>query len=278
MIARLWVCTEQPIPLSVAALPLHPVVLLLSLALAAWWMLIGRVSGARLILLAAGVAGATLLASTMLFGGLGSALSAMDSNPTYVLQFAPWWWAACGLGLMAAAVRHVRRVGGQTIRERLAMPEVRGRGGCLYGLGLLFCASLSSVIVARPFISDADGNPVAIPYRLLEWGIIDRIGGPISDECLANRVLEYGTYDDNGTDARHALYIRKASAVPGVVTRLNQLADEWPPKPHTVTEVGIDMLLNFLKQHGEWETVRRWEQIPYAKDMEHIEPSSTPFP
>jgi len=119
MVARLWVCTEQPIPLTVAALPLHPVVLLLSLALAAWWMLVGRVSGARVILLAVGVAGATLLASTMLFGGLGSALSAMDSNPTYVLQFAPWWWAASGLGLSVRVFVATQPVDGRKGVDRL---------------------------------------------------------------------------------------------------------------------------------------------------------------
>jgi len=123
-------------------------------------------------------------------------------------------------------------------------------------------------------ISDADGNVAAAPYRLFEWGIVDRIGGPISDECLANRVLEYGDYNKNGENASDELYSRKESAIPGVVARLDQLADDWPPKPRTVTDNGIAMLLNFLKRQGEVNEVRRWERIPYNQDMQHIEESS----
>jgi hypothetical protein len=251
--------------------------ILLALALCAWWMLIGRVSAARLLLLAVGATGVTLLASVMLFGGVGSALWAMDIDPTYVVGLAPWWWGACGLSLVAIAVRYVRGVGLQAIRERLALPELRGRGGCLYGIGLVACSTLSLMIAARHFINDSDqegGTVASIPYRLFEWGIVDRIPGPVSDECLANRVLEYGKYDRNGTDARDELDLRGDSAVPGVVARLNQLADHWPPKPHTVTRIGIVMLLGFLERQGEVNTVRRWKQIPYNKDMENIEESS----
>lgn len=277
MIARWWVCTEQPIPLRLAALPLHPLVLLLALALGAWWMLVGRVSAARLVFLAVGASSALLGASTLLFAGVGTALFALDQNPTYALRFAPWWWGLGGALLVGAAVRYVRKVGFNSIRERLAMPELRTSHGCVWMLLLIASLGPSITIAARYFISDEDDNVAAAPYRLLEWGIIDRVDGPISDECLANRVLEYADYDTNGEEASEALYARSHSAIGGVTARLDELADHWPPKPHTVTRAGISALLNFCERHGERATVDRWEKIPYAQDMQHIEPSSSSF-
>ena len=208
-------------------------------------MLIGRVSGARLVFLAVGAASAMLGASTLLFAGVGTALFALDQNPTYALRFAPWWWGLGGALLMAAGVRYVRKVGLDSIRERLAMPELRTSPGCVWMLFLVASLVPSTAIVARYFISDEGGNVAAVPYRLLEWGVIDRVDGPISDECLANRVLEYADYDTNGEEAREALYARNGSAIGGVTARLDELADHWPPKPHTVTRAGISALLNF---------------------------------
>jgi hypothetical protein len=277
VIARWWVCTEQPLPLWVAALPLHPLVLLLALALAAWWMLIGRVSAARLVFLAVGASTALLAASTLLFAGVGTALFALGQNPTYALRFAPWWWGLGGALLIGAAVRYVRKVGLQAVRERLAVPELRASHGCVWLLVLVAAVVPSIAIVVRYFVSDEEANVAAVPYRLLEWGIIDRLDGPVSDECLANRVLEYGNYNSIGEDASAALYSRKGSAVAGVTARLDELAEHWPPKPHTVTGAGIAALVNFSERYGQRETVERWKKIPYERDLQSIEPSSGSF-
>lgn len=277
MIARWWVCTEQPLPLRLAALPLHPLILLFALALGAWWMLIGRVSAARLVFLAVGASAALLTASTLLFAGVGMALHALNQNPTFALRFAPWWWGLGGALLIGVGMRYVRRIGLGALRQRLTMPELRASHGCLWVLILIAGLVPSIAIGARYFISDEEGNLVAAPYRLLEWGIIDRVNGAISDECLANRVLEYGDYDPIGRDASEALYSRKDSAVHGVTARLDELAKHWPPKPHTVTRNGIVMLLNFSRRQGRWEAVERWKRIPYDEDLKHIEQSSSPL-
>jgi xanthine/uracil permease len=115
VIARSWVYSEQPLPLRLAALPLHPFALLLALALGARWMLGGRVSAARLVFLAVGASVALLTASTLLFAGVGTALYAL---PTYALGFAPWWWGLGGAFLISAAVRYVRKLGLDVVRER----------------------------------------------------------------------------------------------------------------------------------------------------------------
>jgi len=237
-------------------------------------MLRGRVHLAQLLLKGAGASAIVLAVLVLLFGAMAVALLATGLDPSTVLQFAPLGWALGGALLASSLVAYVRTHGWPTLRERFATLQGHGRAvGFMWWVMLVACLSASSAIGARYFISDATGGVFSIPYRLFEWGVVDRIDGPVSDECLANRVVEYARYDPNGRRASEELELRGAAAIPGVVAKLQTLRNHWPPAPHTVTDMGIAGLLNFLKRHGETNEVRKWEATDWQHDLLHIEPS-----
>jgi hypothetical protein len=68
--------------------------------------------------------------------------------------------------------------------------------------------------------------------------MVDRLGGAVSDECLALRVVEYGHTDDVGKDAMSALNSRGRSAVTGVADKVEDLRVNWPPSARTVNGGG----------------------------------------
>lgn len=248
----------------------------LTLTLAAWWMLRGRVHLAQLFLKGVGASAIVLAVLLLLFGAMAIALLATGLDPSAVLQFAPLGWALGGSLLASSTIVYARRHGWRTLRERFTTLQGHGRAvGFMWWLVLAACFSASSVIGARYFISDATGGVFSIPYRLLEWGVVDRIDGPVSDECLANRVVEYANHDPNGRRAAEELEVRGAAAVPGVIAKLRTLRNQWPPAPHTVTETGIATLLSFLKRHGETDEVHKWEATRWNHDLLDIEPSSS---
>jgi hypothetical protein len=169
MVARLWVCAEQPLVFHIFALPLYPLVMGLTLTLAAWWMLRGRVHLAKLLIKGVGASAIVLVVLLLLFGAIAVALLATDLDPSTVLQFAPLGWALGGSLLASSSIVYARRHGWQTLRERFAMLQRRGRAvGFMWWMVLVICFSASSAIGARYFISDATGGVFSIPYRLFE--------------------------------------------------------------------------------------------------------------
>jgi len=131
------------------------------------------------------------------------------------------------------------------------------------------------VVVARWWIPNV--GPASFPYRLWEWGVVDRIGGAVSDECLALRVVEYGDTDDVGGDAMDVLNSRGRSAVAGVAGKVEDLRVNWPPAARTVNGGGIDWFLRFLKRNGDEATAKRWSQFDYEADLMKVEESGVNF-
>src|SRR5258708_152409 len=134
MIARLWVCSDQPLAIHALALPLHPLFILLAVALMAWWMLTGRVHAARIVLRLVGLCSVVLVALTLLFAALAFSLLSSGLDPSAVLQFAPLAWALGGVSVLAYVAVHVWKRGARAVLDQLGIPEFHTgmRAGCVW--------------------------------------------------------------------------------------------------------------------------------------------------
>lgn len=273
MIPRLWVCTDQPLPLVVGAIPLHPVAILALVIIGAWWMLIRRGrSGVVALRIAAACAG-VLCALTLLFCGMAAAFGASGLNATPVLSFAPVGWALAGVAMLVGAavyVRSLRRAASLSEEAAFATTVVGWRGAAIW-VGILG-VSIAAVLALGGRWMIGNDTPYSIPYRLFEWGVVDEIDFSVSDECLTMRALEYGRSDRIGRDAMAALNRRDRSAVGGVAAKMEDLRQNWPPPRRTVTIDGIAWALKFLDRRDEEEVVGSWKQIKYWNDLEGAEP------
>lgn len=252
MIPRLWVCTEQPLALELLALPLHPLV---PLGLVVVWGVLVLSKRPRLASRAGRLARPLFVALAglvLVFATLGTLLGWVI-NPSGFLGLAPWAWAFAAPVALAFGVK-----------RSMCESEGRVKGGLERDAAMLTATAvlIFGSIAARYAISHSDDRALSIPYRLFEWVVVDELG-PVADECLANRVLEYGLYDDIGDDAASALSHRGPSAGPGVRARMDALYDNWPPPSHTITTSGIGELLLKLKRQGDTVTVRKWEEFDW---------------
>jgi hypothetical protein len=107
--------------------------------------------------------------------------------------------------------------------------------------------------------------------------VVDELG-PVTDECLANRVLEYSQDDDIGREALGALARRGPSAGPGIRKRLVELRENWPPPAYTIKVSGIDRLLEELARFGDGATAREWEAFDWRATFSHPKPEERSLP
>jgi hypothetical protein len=272
VIPRLWVCAERTALLDVLALPLHPLILLGMVTLWGMLKLSGRSGVAAPLYEGIRLLGLTLVALTLGFVALGALLGVL-SNPSGLLALAPWAWAIAGPTTVLIAAKRARtRL--RAVKEE-KKPAAR-EAGALVAFVTLSAAVTALAIAARHFISDADGELSAF-YRLFEWAVVDELG-PVTDECLANRVLEYAQEDAIGGDALSELAHRGPSAAPGVRARLADLNDHWPPPANTIKAGGIDDLLMTLVQAGDATTAREWEARDWRANFPHRKHESRAIP
>jgi hypothetical protein len=269
VIPRLWVCTDRPAVLEILALPLHVLVLLGFVVIWGTLQLTNRQQLAwrlgRLTQLLFLVLGSL----TTAFAVVGMLLGLLI-NPSGFLELAPWAWSLAGPIALVLAVKRARR----------EVMGARGPSGAFYGhpaVATTAAVLAFGLIAARYAISDSDNRVLSIPYRLFDWAVIDELG-PVTDECLTSRVLEYSQDDGIGRDAVGALARRGPSAVSGMRARLAELREHWPPPDYTIKTSGIDLLLAQLLRFGDAPTVREWEDFGWRDTFPHPKPEDRALP
>jgi hypothetical protein len=270
MVPRVWTCGEQHPLLVVLSVSLKPVVIGLLVVGALLALMRRRPLLSRLLFRTALVASVSVLAAVAAFTMASVALAKTESNPTLVLRWAPWVWA--GLGPLSLAVAFKPAFAAQDGWRRLLQREApmggRSPPSRLLVVGGLACAFVATTVLgARYFISD-EHSRLSAPYRLFEFLVPDQIELIASDDCLAQRVLEYGDSDPFvGRPAARKLASRGSWGIDAVVTRLNEVREKWPAEPHQVTEDGVLWSMRFLaKRHAE-SRLRSWEDLRWRQDL-----------